>query len=51
MCLKLIKDLDSVHRLPVNHTIFNKLFDETKEKGKKLGSKMIVSNAGHFLLG
>jgi len=34
LCLKLIKNIDSLDRLPVNHTIFTKMADELKEKSK-----------------
>lgn len=37
MCLKLIKNIDSLERLPVNHTIFSKMADEQREKNKKEG--------------
>ena len=37
MCLKLVKNIDNLDRLPVNHTIFSKLADEFKEKSKKDG--------------
>jgi len=35
MCLKLIKNIDSLERLPVNHTIFSKMAEECKEDYKK----------------
>jgi hypothetical protein len=35
MCLKLIKNIDSLERLPVNHTIFSKMAEECKEDHKK----------------
>jgi hypothetical protein len=28
MCLKLVKELDSLERLPINHTIFTYLVDK-----------------------
>ena len=31
MCLKLIKNIDTLDRLPVNHTIFSKMAEECKE--------------------
>jgi len=35
MCLKLIKNIDTLERLPVNHTIFSKMAEECKEDYKK----------------
>ena len=31
MCLKLVKNIDILDRLPVNHTIFSKMAEECKE--------------------
>ena len=31
MCLKLVKNIDTLDRLPVNHTIFSKMAEECKE--------------------
>jgi hypothetical protein len=38
MCLKLIKHIDSIERLPVNHTIFSRLAEEQREKNQKEGN-------------
>jgi hypothetical protein len=38
LCLKLIKNIDTLERLPVNHTIFSKMAEELKEKSKKEGN-------------
>jgi len=35
MCLKLVKNIDTLERLPVNHTIFSKMAEECKEDYKK----------------
>mgnify|MGYP003578112572 FL=1 len=37
LCLKLIKNVDNLDRLPVNHTIFSKMAEELKEKSRKEG--------------
>ena len=31
MCLKLVKQLDSLDRLPINHTIFTHLVEKEKK--------------------
>lgn len=45
MCLKLVKHLDSIERLPINHTIFKKLIDkENAKEGKtsKIDAKSML---------
>lgn len=37
LCLKLIKHIDTLERLPVNHTIFSKMAEELKEKNRREG--------------
>lgn len=37
LCLKLVKNIDSLDRLPVNHTIFSKMAEEHRLKSKKEG--------------
>ena len=34
MCLKLVKHLDSIDRLPINHTVFKKLVEKESQKHK-----------------
>jgi len=37
MCLKLIKNIETLDRLPVNHTIFAKMAEENKENTQDNG--------------
>ena len=39
MCLKLIKNIDTLDRLPVNHTIFSKMMEEKGEEFQKITGK------------
>lgn len=37
MCLKLVKQIETIERLPINHTIFNKMAEEHNKKCKQNG--------------
>lgn len=39
LCLKLIKNIETLDRLPVNHTIFQKMMEERKEEFHKVAGK------------
>ena len=39
LCLKLVKNIEFLERLPVNHTIFTKIAEELNEKNKLQGKK------------
>lgn len=41
LCLKLIKNLDTIERLPVNHTIFTRIANEINAKNRENGEKEI----------
>ena len=49
MCLKLVKQLDSLERLPINHTIFTYLVEKDKQICEKTGIKPIVNDASKSL--
>jgi hypothetical protein len=49
MCLKLVKHLDSIERLPINHTIFTELVQADIAKCKELGIEPQVKDASKFL--
>ena len=49
MCLKLVKHLDNLDRLPINHTIFAELVDADIEKCKKQGVEPKIKDASKFL--
>jgi len=48
LCLKLIKNIDSLDRLPVNHTIFSKMAEELKEKSRKDGHISRIQKIDEF---
>ena len=37
MCLKLVKQLDSIERIPINHTVFTHLVEKETRELKKQG--------------
>lgn len=39
LCLKLVKNIETLDRLPVNHTIFNKMMDERKDEFHKVSGR------------
>lgn len=39
LCLKLIKNIETLDRLPVNHTIFSKMMDERKEEFQRVSGR------------
>lgn len=39
LCLKLIKNIDTLDRLPVNHTIFSKMMEERKDEFYRVSGK------------
>lgn len=49
MCLKLVKQLDTLERLPINHSIFEYLVEKDKQICQKTNIKPIIENAGQFL--
>ena len=49
MCLKLVKQLDKLERLPINHTIFTHLVEKDKNICEKSGLKPIVTDASKTL--
>lgn len=49
MCLKLVKQLDSLERLPINHTIFSHLVEKDKKECIETNRKAIIKDAGKYL--
>ena len=49
MCLKLVKQLDKLERLPINHTIFTYLVEKDKKICEKSGLKPITTDASKTL--
>lgn len=49
MCLKLVKQLDSLERLPINHTIFAHLVEKDKKMSDEEKRKPLIKDAGKFL--
>lgn len=49
MCLKLVKHLDSIDRLPINHTIFTELVQADIAKCKDLGVEPEIKDAAKYL--
>ncbi|KAL4435392.1 hypothetical protein ABPG74_022875 [Tetrahymena malaccensis] len=45
MCLKLVKQIETIERLPVNHTIFHKLADQYNKKCEQNGEGQIDAQA------
>jgi len=48
LCLKLVKHLETIERLPVNHTIFTKMAEELNEKNRLKGEEEIDLHAALF---
>ncbi|CAK83231.1 unnamed protein product (macronuclear) [Paramecium tetraurelia] len=42
LCLKLVKHLDSIERLPINHTIFTKMAEEINKKSRSHGGTDVI---------
>ena len=51
MCLKLVKQLDNLDRLPINHTIFSHIVEKETAVAKKNGQQHPIKNASVFLFG
>jgi hypothetical protein len=51
MCLKLVKQLDTIDRLPINHTIFAYLVKKESEEAEENGKQHPIKNASVFLFG
>lgn len=49
MCLKLVKQLDKLERLPINHTIYTYLVEKDKQICEKSNIKPLVLDAGKAL--
>ena len=41
LCLKLIRNIEMIERIPINHTIFKSLCDKINEKNKEIGIEPI----------
>lgn len=51
MCLKLVKQLDNIDRLPLNHTIFAHIVKKENAKAEAEGKAPIVKDASVYLFG
>jgi hypothetical protein len=49
MCLKLVKQLDNIDRLPINHTIFSHIVQKESEAAGKEGKPYHIKDAGVYL--
>lgn len=49
MCLKLVKQLDSLERLPINHTIFTHLVEKEKKQCEIEKRKPAIKDASKYL--
>lgn len=49
MCLKLVKQLDSLKRLPINHTIFGYLVEKETKKSLEENRKPLIKDSGKYL--
>jgi hypothetical protein len=49
MCLKLVKQLDNIDRLPINHTIFSHIVQKESEAAAKEGKPYHIKDAGVYL--
>ena len=49
MCLKLVKHLDSLERLPINHTIFQHITEKENEISQKENKKPVKKDPAKFL--
>ena len=51
MCLKLVKQLDSIDRLPINHTIFAHIVEKETKARQKQGAQHPIKDAAVWLFG
>lgn len=51
MCLKLVKQLDDIDRLPINHTIYTEIVKKEAEEAERHGKQYPIKNASVFLFG
>lgn len=49
MCLKLVKQLDKLERLPINHSIYTYLVEKDKKLCEKSNIKPLVLDAAKTL--
>ncbi len=49
MCLQLVKQLDSIERLPINHTIFTHLTEKDKKQAAKANLSPLIGNPQEHL--
>lgn len=49
MCLKLVKQIDSMDRLPINHTVFTHLVEKNNKKCEEEKRDPIIKDASKFL--
>lgn len=49
MCLKLVKQLDSLERLPINHTIFAYLVEKDKKTSLEQNKKPLIKDSAKYL--
>lgn len=51
MCLKLVKQLDTIDRLPINHTIFAHIVQKEAKIAQEQGKQHPIKDASVFLFG
>ena len=51
MCLKLVKQLDTIDRLPINHTIFAHIVQKETKTLQEQGKQHAIKDASVFLFG
>lgn len=51
MCLKLVKQLDTIDRLPINHTIFAHIVEKETKALQEQGKQHAIKDASVFLFG
>ena len=51
MCLKLVKQLDTIDRLPINHTIFAHIVQKETKMAQEQGKQHPIKDASVFLFG
>lgn len=49
MCLKLVKHIDSLERLPINHTIFAHLVSKDKKQCEAESKPPAIEDASKYL--
>lgn len=49
MCLKLVKQIDNLDRLPINHTVFTHLVKKEQEACKTDNSNPAIKDASIYL--